>query len=97
MGLGVWVFTEPTLLDGIDKSSNEIGAFKPYRKKTQDEQNFEILRDFVPWFSMSPISIHAFVGILTGISHFWSFYIRYPNGVKLGKFVCVVLGVFVNL
>lgn len=87
LGLGIWVFTEPTLLDGIEKSSNQIGGFKPYRRRTDDEQSFEILREFEPWFSMSPIAIHAFVAILTGVSHYWSAWIRWPIGVKISKVI----------
>ena len=43
------------------------------------------MRRFNPWFSLSPIAHHAFVAILTGVSHYWSAWIRYPEGVKLER------------
>lgn len=83
MSLGIWGFSEPTLIEGIKLSSTEIGGFQPYRNST--EGSFTVLRKFNPWFSLSPIALHAFVAILTGVSHYWSAWIRSPVGVKLER------------
>ena len=34
MALGIWGFSEPTMIEGIKLSSTEIGGFQPYRNTT---------------------------------------------------------------
>ena len=77
------MFTEKTILRGIDDSSNNVGGLAPEKMEYSDG-TFQVTRRFVRWFSVSPISIHGLVAILTGISHFWSCYIRGPMNEGLG-------------
>ena len=87
LSLGIWVFTDEDILTGIDKSSTSIGVFRPRRTKdnsTLGEQEFAIERSYEEWFTASPIAIHGLVAVLTGISHFWSVWIRGFQGEKLG-------------
>tara|TARA_B100001094_G_scaffold332267_1_gene403615 strand:- start:3280 stop:4416 length:1137 start_codon:yes stop_codon:yes gene_type:complete len=86
-GLGIWVFASDEILDGIDKSATPIGAYRPTLfegNATLGEPIYRIDREFDEWFKVSPITIHGFVALLTGVSHFWSAWIRGAQGDQEG-------------
>ena len=71
--------------DYISYTMADIGLYVPERVNISESLAVHRV-EFIKWGETSPVILHCAVAIITGISHFWSCYVRYDtNGFQMNR------------